>query len=86
MVFGSFVVAFCLIVLGWTSEIVAMFVKEPEKVGAAHYNSRHRSMKLMRGLYRLKMSLLRWLYLVYTRLIFPSTLVSGNPLKEIERS
>ena len=35
MVFGSFVVAFCLIVLGWTAEIVAMFVKDPEKVGAA---------------------------------------------------
>lgn len=34
MVFGSFVVAFCLIVLGWTAEIVAIFVKEPEKVGA----------------------------------------------------
>ncbi|KAJ5692559.1 hypothetical protein N7462_001982 [Penicillium macrosclerotiorum] len=32
MVFGSFVVAFCLLVLGWTTEIVAMFVKEPEKV------------------------------------------------------
>ncbi|KAJ5565928.1 hypothetical protein N7535_007566, partial [Penicillium sp. DV-2018c] len=31
MVFGSFVVAFCLIVLGWTSEIVGMFVKNPEK-------------------------------------------------------
>lgn len=78
MVFGSFVVAFCLIVLGWTAEIVAMFVKEPEKVGAAHYNSRHKNTKLMRELYRLKMSLSRWLYLVYTRLIFRSTLVSGN--------
>jgi solute carrier family 45 protein 1/2/4 len=32
MIFGSFVVAFCLIVLGWTAEIVAMFVTEPEKV------------------------------------------------------
>ncbi|KAJ5197911.1 uncharacterized protein N7498_007028 [Penicillium cinerascens] len=31
MVFGSFVVAFCLIVLGWTAEIVRYFVKEPEK-------------------------------------------------------
>lgn len=42
MVFGSFVVAFCLIVLGWTAEIVAMFVKEPEKVGAVTHDSRHR--------------------------------------------
>lgn len=32
MVFGSLVVAFCLIVLGWTSEIVDTFVKDPEKV------------------------------------------------------
>ncbi|KAJ5917786.1 hypothetical protein N7454_010161 [Penicillium verhagenii] len=32
MVFGSFVVAFCLIVLGWTAEIVGLFVTDPEKV------------------------------------------------------
>lgn len=32
MVVGSFVVAFCLIVLGWTTEIVGLFVKDPEKV------------------------------------------------------
>lgn len=32
MVFGSFVVAFCLLVLGWTAEIVGLFVKDPEKV------------------------------------------------------
>jgi solute carrier family 45 protein 1/2/4 len=31
MIFGSFVVAFCLIVLGWTAEIVGLFVQEPEK-------------------------------------------------------
>ncbi|KAJ5549262.1 hypothetical protein N7513_006496 [Penicillium frequentans] len=31
MVFGSFVVAFCLIVLGWTAEIVGLFVTDPEK-------------------------------------------------------
>ncbi|KAI3108759.1 hypothetical protein CBS147331_5551 [Penicillium roqueforti] len=31
MIFGSFVVAFCLLVLGWTSEIVGLFVKDPEK-------------------------------------------------------
>lgn len=37
MVFGSFVVAFCLIVLGWTAEIVGMFVKDPEKVSAGGY-------------------------------------------------
>jgi solute carrier family 45 protein 1/2/4 len=32
MIFGSFVVAFCLIVLGWTAEIVGLFVQDPEKV------------------------------------------------------
>jgi solute carrier family 45 protein 1/2/4 len=32
MVFGSLVVAFCLFVLGWTAEIVGLFVKDPEKV------------------------------------------------------
>lgn len=32
MVFGSLVVALCLIVLGWTSEIVSIFVKDAEKV------------------------------------------------------
>lgn len=32
MIFGSLVVAFCLIVLGWTAEIVGTFVKDPEKV------------------------------------------------------
>ncbi|KAJ5538545.1 hypothetical protein N7494_008024 [Penicillium frequentans] len=31
MVFGSFVVAFCLIVLGWTAEIVGLFVTDPDK-------------------------------------------------------
>jgi solute carrier family 45 protein 1/2/4 len=32
MVFGSFVVALCLFILGWTAEIVGLFVKDPEKV------------------------------------------------------
>lgn len=32
MIFGSFVVAFCLLVLGWTAEIVGFFQKDPEKV------------------------------------------------------
>ncbi|KAJ6178869.1 hypothetical protein N7519_009330 [Penicillium mononematosum] len=31
MIFGSLVVAFCLFVLGWTAEIVGLFVKDPEK-------------------------------------------------------
>lgn len=32
MVVGSFVVTVCLLVLGWTSEIVSVFVKDTEKV------------------------------------------------------
>ena len=32
MIFGSLVVALCLILLGWTSEIVGMFVKDADKV------------------------------------------------------
>lgn len=32
MIFGSFVVAFCLIILGWTTEIVGWFVTDPAKV------------------------------------------------------
>ncbi|OJJ48605.1 hypothetical protein ASPZODRAFT_93450 [Penicilliopsis zonata CBS 506.65] len=32
MVVGSFVVAACLLVLGWTTEIVGMFVSDPERV------------------------------------------------------
>lgn len=76
MVFGSFVVAFCLIVLGWTAEIVAMFVKEPEKVGHEACNSRYKSMNLMADTNRQKMSLSRWLCLVSMQLTFLSTLVS----------
>lgn len=32
MVIGSFVVALCLLLLGWTTEIVGLFVSDPEKV------------------------------------------------------
>ena len=32
MVIGSFVVALCLLILGWTSEIVAAFVEDAERV------------------------------------------------------
>jgi hypothetical protein len=32
MVVGSFIVALCLLVLGWTTEIVSLFVKDAEKV------------------------------------------------------
>lgn len=78
MVFGSFVVAFCLIVLGWTAEIVAVFVKEPEKVGHKACDSRHMVMKLISDITRLKMSLSHWPCLVSTRLTFLSTLVSGT--------
>lgn len=32
MVVGSGIVAVCLLVLGWTTEIVSLFVKDAEKV------------------------------------------------------
>lgn len=40
MVFGSLVVALCLIVLGWTAEIVGMFVKDPEKVCLGYWTNK----------------------------------------------
>ena len=33
MIGGSLIVAICLLVLGWTGEIVRLFVREPETVG-----------------------------------------------------
>ena len=39
MVGGALIVAVCLIVLGWTGEIVRMFVTEPETVGPRTYPS-----------------------------------------------
>lgn len=33
MIGGALIVAVCLLVLGWTGEIVRMFVREPETVG-----------------------------------------------------
>lgn len=33
MIGGSLIVAICLIILGWTGEIVRLFVREPETVG-----------------------------------------------------
>jgi len=33
MLGGALVVALCLLVLGWTAEIVAFFVAEPNTVG-----------------------------------------------------
>ena len=32
MIGGSIIVALCLLVLGWTAEIVGIFVKNPEAV------------------------------------------------------
>lgn len=33
MIGGALIVAVCLLVLGWTGEIVRLFVKKPETVG-----------------------------------------------------
>lgn len=37
MVGGAVVVGFCLLVLGWTKEIVGVFVTEPSAVGRWEY-------------------------------------------------
>jgi solute carrier family 45 protein 1/2/4 len=38
MIAGSFVVTLCLIVLGWTTEIVNMFITDTEKVLLVSYD------------------------------------------------
>lgn len=38
MIVGSLIVAVCLLFLGWTSEIVGAFTKDPEKVCVLHYH------------------------------------------------
>ena len=38
MVGGALIVAVCLLVLGWTGEIVRIFVREPETVGDWKYS------------------------------------------------
>ena len=38
MIGGALIVAVCLLILGWTGEIVRLFVREPETVGGRiHY-------------------------------------------------
>lgn len=39
MLFGSIVVTGCLLVLGWTSEIVGLFVEDAEKVRSAIFRA-----------------------------------------------
>ena len=39
MIGGSLAVGFCLLVLGWTKEIVGMFVTEPGMVSAQEYST-----------------------------------------------
>lgn len=38
MIGGALIVAVCLLVLGWTGEIVRLFVREPETVGDWEYS------------------------------------------------
>ena len=38
MIGGALIVAVCLLVLGWTGEIVRLFVTEPETVGDWNYS------------------------------------------------
>lgn len=37
MIGGALIVAVCLLVLGWTGEIVRLFVRDVETVGARNY-------------------------------------------------
>ena len=37
MIGGALIVAVCLIILGWTGEIVRLFVREPETVSDRDY-------------------------------------------------
>lgn len=39
MIGGALIVAVCLLVLGWTGEIIRLFVREPEMVGDCLYSS-----------------------------------------------
>ena len=38
MIGGSLIVAICLLILGWTGEIVRLFVREPEMVGGLYHS------------------------------------------------
>ena len=39
MIGGSLAVGFCLLILGWTKEIVGIFVTEPGMVSAQEYST-----------------------------------------------
>ena len=73
MVGGSLVVGLCLLVLGWTSEIVGIFVSEPGMVSA-----RERSTiwaKSYKRDCRLNPARLLWPYSAFTLSILQSTQV-----------
>ncbi len=40
MVGGALIVAVCLLILGWTGELVGLFTKDPETVGGLVYTYR----------------------------------------------
>lgn len=74
MIGGALIVALCLLVLGWTGEIVRMFVREPETVGDR--TILRWGLSLTRG-YRRSHARSRWLSLLSTLSILLSTLVGA---------
>lgn len=80
MIFGSFVVAFCLIILGWTAEIVGKFVNDPEKVCAGRRLRCFDGCRELTGWFssRPKMSRLHWRSRVSMLWTFLSTWVSST--------
>lgn len=61
MVGGAVIVALCLLVLGWTAEIVGLFITEPDMVG--HQEKTYTRAKILRAR-RQSPTPLRWPYLV----------------------
>ena len=74
MIGGALIVAVCLLVLGWTGEIVRIFVREPETVGDRTIMGL--GFLLTRG-YRRNHARSRWLSLLSTLWILLSTLVGA---------
>ena len=74
MIGGSLIVAICLLILGWTGEIVRLFVKEPETVGGLN-RSRFRSQLMLA--YRQRRTRSHWLSLASTLWTLQSTQVGA---------
>lgn len=76
MIGGTVIVSICLLILGWTKEIIAAFVEEGELVGQFRASTWFEGMVLTfcRDVKRL----FSWLYYQSTLLILPSTLYNRH--------